>query len=139
MTLLQMLHHLGDLELFCLRVQVAMQRQERKEEAEGGAGKRKQTVDERCEGEPWGQDDDGCERDAREAGVSKSAALSAAAAVKAPVPVLKISVPDIRDDEDIFFGEDVDSPMEFDKLRSRVKQLRQRRPALTQVARRWWW
>jgi hypothetical protein len=138
----QVLQHLGDLESFCTRVQVVLQQEERKK-IETLTAKRRVTTD----GGGDGEDDEGGDKDATEAGdvidagreVRSSAAIkSSKVAGNAPVKAVPepptISLPDIRDDDDAYFGDAVDVPMELSALRLQVKHARPRRRDVVHVA-----
>jgi hypothetical protein len=132
----QVLQHLGDLESFCTRVQVVLQQEER-QKIEALTAKRRATSD----GGGEGEEDEGGDKDAGEAGgdvidagreVRTSAAIkSSKVAANAPVKAVPappaISLPDIRDDDDAYFGDAADVPMELSALRLQVKHMRPRR------------
>jgi hypothetical protein len=103
---IQVLHHLGDLEAFCVRVQVALQRRER-ERMEENVSKRRLTSDGKDNHGEEAEDDEGAEqfgaeKDVQPAVASKQRVVAVAASAKAPSPQLKISIPDIRDDDDAY-------------------------------------
>ncbi len=137
---LQMMQHLGELESFCTRVQVAVQVQQ-VETAKANAVKYRQAADEKRDERDEGPDDDsissekiGAQKDALSAATSSARDVYAAAASsRAPVLALKISIPDIRCDEDMLFGEDCDAPVELNVLRERVQKARERRATLVTV------
>jgi hypothetical protein len=137
----QVLQHLGDLESFCTRVQVVLQQEERKK-VESITAKRRTTSD----GGGEGEEEEPGDKDATEVGevnyagkeVQSSAAInSSKVAANAPVKVVPelpaIILPDIRDDDDAYFGDAAEVPMELSALRQQVKHARQRRPALAHV------
>lgn len=132
------LHHLGDLEAFCVRVQVALQRRER-ERMEENVSKRRLTSDGKDNHGEEAEDDEGAEQFGAEKDVqppvaSKQRVVAVAASAKAPSPQLKISIPDIRDDDDAYFGDCADTPMESNVLRTHVLQARQRRGTLASAS-----
>ena len=132
------MQHLGELESFCTRVQVAVQVQQVEAAAKANAVKYRQAADEKRDERDEGLDDDsissekiGAQKDALSA--ATSSARDAAASSRAPVSALKISIPDIRCDDDLLFGEDCDAPVELNVLRERVQKARERRATLVTV------
>lgn len=124
---MQVLQHLADVESFCTRLQVLLQHRERPP-LEHAAAKRGGSED--------GDDDDAVENEQGEAfdaekGSKPVAAgklvAAAASTAKCPAPVLAISIPDIRDDDDFYFGDEADAPVELSFLRSQVMKSRGRR------------
>lgn len=131
-----MLQHLADLESFCTRVQVLLQQRERRKLEETFVSKRSNTLDgkdgdEDVVGDEQGEEF-GAEKGAKPVAEVKSAAAAATAA-KAPLTTVTISVPNIRDDDDSYFGDEVDVPVELHVLRSQVMKARHRRLAVVQV------
>ena len=130
------MQHLADLESFCTRVQVLLQQRERRKLEETFVSKRSNTLDgkdgdEDVVGDEQGEEF-GAEKGAKPVAEVKSAAAAATAA-KAPLTTVTISVPNIRDDDDSYFGDEVDVPVELHALRSQVMKARQRRLAVVQV------
>jgi hypothetical protein len=130
----QVLQHLADLESFCTRVQVLLQHRE-KEKLEVLAPKRSNSVDGKD-----GDEDDAEQHEVAEAFDSGKSARTVAAVKRAaaadetarsPPAVMAISVPDIRDDDDSYFGDEVDVPVELSTLRSQVMKARSRRMGQT--------
>jgi hypothetical protein len=133
---MQVMQHLADLESFCTRVQVLLQQRERRKLEETFVSKRSNTLDgkdgdEDVVGDELGEEF-GAEKGAKPVAEVKSAAAAATAA-KAPLTTVTISVPNIRDDDDSYFGDEVDVPVELHVLRSQVMKARHRRLAVVQV------
>ena len=104
--LFQVLHHLGNLEAFCVRVQVALQRRDR-ERMEQSVSKRRLTTDGKDNDGEEAEDDEaaeqfGAEKDLQPAVAGKQRVVAVAASIKTPAPQMKISIPDIRDDDDAY-------------------------------------
>lgn len=132
----QVLQHLADLESFCTRVQVLLQQQERRKLEETFVSKRSNTLDgkdgdEDVVGDEQGEEV-GADKGAKLAAQVKSAAAAATIA-KAPLTTVAINAPNIRDDDDSYFGDDVDVPVELHVLRSQVMKARHRHLAAVQV------
>jgi hypothetical protein len=132
------MRHLGELESFCTRVQVAVQMQQ-VESAKANAVKHRQAADEKRDDREDAPDDDGnsgdkfgAQKDAV-SGAASNARDAAAASSRVPVLALKISIPDIHCDDDLLFGEDCDAPVELNVLRERVQKARERRATLVTV------
>ncbi len=116
-----MLQHLAELESFCTRLQVLLQRRE-KQKLEAHDPMRRTSV-----GGKDSDDNDAVEKDEEAADAEKEAKSTAAAkraaasaARKTPPAAISISAPDIRDDDDSYFGDEVDVPAELSTLRCRV-------------------
>jgi hypothetical protein len=74
---------------------------------EQNVSKRRLTTDGKDNDGEEAEDDEaaeqfGAEKDVQPAAASKQRVVAAAASAKAPVPQMKISIPDIRDDDDAY-------------------------------------
>jgi hypothetical protein len=137
--MVQVLQHLGDLESFCTRVQVVLQEQERRKfDSSASKSKRSFTTDS-VEFDDIEADESASEeslrtrQELRPVAVVKSSAVAAAANEKGSPASPAIAFPDIRDDEDFYFGGDPDLPIESNVLRSQMKNSGAIREKVAQV------